>query len=143
MLQVGAEALGAKALGMKQYLLKLRVLQALVPSQQSQSAQTQMSLSQAFLAQGQSGQSPSSKGRVSMYLSQAWQALDLSERLLLPAMRIFLLLGTQALERLARLRSQVRQTFHQMAWRQQAESLMFQFRQMRTYLSRVFRVRER
>jgi hypothetical protein len=143
MLQVGAEALGAKALGMKRYLLRLRVLRALVPSQQSQSAQTQMFLSQAFLAQGQSGQSPSSKGRVSMYLSQAWQALDLSERLLLPAARLLLLLGILALERLVQLRSRVRQMFLSLECKvtQMLETLPFQ--QMQTYLSRVFRERER
>jgi hypothetical protein len=89
----GAEALGAKALGMKQYLLKLRVLRALARLRLSRSAQTQMPLSQAFQEQGQSGQSQSSKGRVLTYLSRAWRALDLSERLLYPLMRMLAVTG--------------------------------------------------
>jgi len=139
----GAEALGAKALGMKQSLLKSRVLQALVPSQQSQSAQTQMFLSQAFLAQGQSGQSPSSKGLVLMYLSQAWQALDLRERLLYPLMRTSVLLVFLALDPLARLQSRARQMFLSLESKELVKSAQYRLQALQTFLSQVFQRQER
>jgi hypothetical protein len=98
-LPAGAEVRGAMAHGVSQVQSQLQAFLERVRLGRLQSQPVQLPLSQAFLAQGQSGQSQSSKERVSLYPLQVWQALDLSERLLYPLMRMLVLpalLGTGA-----------------------------------------------
>jgi hypothetical protein len=102
-----------------------------------------MSLSQAFQEQGQSGQSQSFRERVLTYLSQAWRALDLPERLLYPLMRMLLLLGMLGLEQLARLQSRARQMFLSLESKVTPTLGTLPLQQMQTFLSRVFQRQER
>jgi len=108
-----------------------------------QSQPVQLPLSQAFLAQGQSGQSQSSKERVSLYPLQVWQALDLSERLLLPAARMLLLLGMLGLERLVRLRSRVRQLPQSLALKARGVLDQLRLQVLRLWFLQAWQLQER
>tara|TARA_S200002703_G_scaffold58967_1_gene51185 strand:- start:4 stop:306 length:303 start_codon:yes stop_codon:yes gene_type:complete len=76
-------------------------------------------------------------------LSRAWRALDLSERLLLPAARMLLLLGMLGLERLVRLRSLVQQMFLSLESKLLVKSAQYRLQALQMFLSRVFRRQER
>ena len=79
-----------------------------------------MYLRQALQEQVQSV--PSRLRAVRLSLKRGWQALALSERLLLPALRMSVLLAVRVLERLAQSRSRQRARRQSRAWRVPARS---------------------